>query len=79
MEEDNPFARTELLLGEEAMQRLNAATVLVAGLRGRERHVLGSLSTIPGIFGLTLANEAIRFLVNGSFAVGEPQTPPPPR
>lgn len=32
--------------------------------RGRERNVLGSLPTLTGIFGLTLANEAIRRLTN---------------
>jgi len=46
----------------------------VAVRRGRERHVMGSLATIPGIFGLTLANETIRFLVSGSFALNAPQT-----
>lgn len=32
--------------------------------RGRERNVLGSLPTITGIFGLTLANEAISILAS---------------
>lgn len=30
--------------------------------RGRRRRTLGSLPTLPGLFGLTLANEAIRLL-----------------
>ena len=34
--------------------------------RGRPRRKLGSLPTIPGIFGLAAANEAIRILVSGS-------------
>lgn len=32
------------------------------GHRGRRRHALGSLPTLPGIFGLTAANEVIRAL-----------------
>lgn len=32
--------------------------------RGRSRNVLGSLPTLPGIFGLYLANEAIRYLTS---------------
>jgi tRNA A37 threonylcarbamoyladenosine dehydratase len=32
--------------------------------RGRERNVLGSLPTVTGIFGLTLANEAIMLLAS---------------
>lgn len=32
--------------------------------RGRERNVLGSLPTVTGIFGLTLANEAIMILAS---------------
>ncbi len=36
------------------------------GSRGRSRHTLGSLPTIPGIFGLLLANEAIMRLTEKS-------------
>jgi tRNA A37 threonylcarbamoyladenosine dehydratase len=32
------------------------------GGRGRQRNILGSLPTVTGIFGLTIANEAIYFL-----------------
>lgn len=39
--------------------------------RGRQRHVLGSLPTITGIFGLTLANWAINFLAAGKTEGGK--------
>jgi tRNA A37 threonylcarbamoyladenosine dehydratase len=38
--------------------------VLHGGRRGRPRNTLGSLPTITAIFGLTIANEAIKILVN---------------
>ncbi|MDO4575863.1 MAG: tRNA threonylcarbamoyladenosine dehydratase [Planctomycetia bacterium] len=36
--------------------------------RGRPRHTLGSLPTLTGIFGLTIANYAIQWLVEGSWS-----------
>lgn len=43
------------------------------GRLGRPRRTLGSLPTVTGIFGLTVANEALRLLLGGSFPdpVGE--------
>ena len=38
---------------------------------GRTRRALGSLPTMTGIMGLTLAHEALRFLAGGSFDNGE--------
>lgn len=35
--------------------------------RGRPRRSLGSLPTLTGIFGLTVANEALRLLLGGAF------------
>lgn len=40
--------------------------------RGRKRNVLGSLPTITGIFGLTLANEAILHLTKADKGLPEP-------
>jgi len=36
----------------------------IGGRKGRERNVMGSLPTITGIFGLTIANEAIKKLTS---------------
>jgi tRNA A37 threonylcarbamoyladenosine dehydratase len=43
--------------------------------RGRERNVLGSLPTVTGIFGLTLANEAIMLLASELGPVFTGETP----
>lgn len=46
---------------EPSNERVNLP---VDGKRGRQRRVLGSLSTVTGIFGLTIANTAIQLLTD---------------
>ncbi len=58
---DEPMTADEAVVGpEEAPDTY---------IRGRARRTLGSLPTITGIFGLTVANEALRILLGGSFPV----------
>lgn len=57
-----PMARCVEGQGEKA------AGLLAGG--GRPRTILGSLPTLTGIFGLTVANEAIRMLLGGKIVPG---------
>jgi tRNA A37 threonylcarbamoyladenosine dehydratase len=61
----------------EAPSRCAEREIPDAAWRGRPRDVLGSLPTIPGMFGLWLAHEAIALLLGG-FPSGTPPSTPHP-
>ncbi|MFA6093413.1 MAG: tRNA threonylcarbamoyladenosine dehydratase [Elusimicrobiota bacterium] len=57
----------EPVLGRKSCASLEQALKEESLERGRKRPAFGSLPTLTGIFGLTLANEAIRRLIGGKF------------